>query len=149
MNTVLQGVKSSSYTISMIQPEYCFRVWKNIRGLLEPAVERSHGRWTMEHLFAALCTGQQTLWVAYIDQVVYGALTTQLVRYPNNSMIACQFLGGSDFDHWGSDMLDMIRRYAKDVGADGIEATARFGFWPFFKSEGFVRSYAVYESEDT
>ena len=155
MNTVLQGSTTTilqsvkpdkTYTISMVRPEQCFMVWKKVREWLAPAVERSHGRWTMEHLFAALCLGQQNLWIAYdAEGHIDGALTTQLVQYPNNSMVACQFLGGTNFDLWSSDMLDMIKHYAKDMGAQGVEAIARFGFWPFFKSEGFTRSYAVFE----
>ena len=134
------------YRYTLVPMEHCTSIWKYVRDLLAPAVERSHGRWTMEYLLAALATGTQNLWVAYDDEgYLRAAMTTQIICYPNNKMLAVQFLGGDGFDEWGDGMLSTIEDYARTCGCDGIESCARFGFWPFFKRRGYDRSYATYE----
>ena len=35
--------------------------------------------------------------------------------------------------------------WAKDNNCDGIEATARMGFWKWLQQDGYERSYVVYE----
>ena len=72
-------------------------------------------------------------------------MTTQIVNYPNSQMLAFQFLGGEDFDGWYPDMLKILEAFALDGGCNGVEGTARFGFWKWLEKDGFDKSYAVYE----
>ena len=51
-----------------------------------------------------------------------------MVQYPAKLVLAMHFLGGEEFDLWYSDLLRQISRYGKDMGCDGIESVARFGF---------------------
>ena len=74
-----------------------------------------------------------------------GCVTTQIVNYPNSQMLAFQFLGGEDFDGWYPDMLKILEAFALDGGCNGVEGTARFGFWKWLEKDGFDKSYAVYE----
>jgi hypothetical protein len=46
---------------------------------------------------------------------------------------------------WNNPLLDELERYAEDCQCHGVEAAARFGFWPFFKGRGYGRSYCLYE----
>lgn len=98
----------------------------------------------MAALLGALCRGDQVLWEV-IDQGVIAALTTQIVNYPHCRMVAIQFLGGTRFDEWSADTLMLIERYAKSNGCRGVEAVGRFGFWPFFKQQGYQRAYCTYQ----
>ena len=131
---------------TLINPARCPDLWGEVYDLLKPAVDRSNGRWTMEHLFAAIYFRQQQLWVGYSkEHAINSVLTTQIVHYPNSKMLALQFLGGTDFNDWSDDRLSVLLRFAKDCGCNGIEAVARFGFWPMLKKHGFERSYVTYE----
>ena len=131
--------------ITLVPPEHVFNVWPDIRGYLEPAVETSHGRWTMEHLLAVLCNGRSQLWIAFDDEKIWGALTTEITQYPAKKCLAMHFLGGVSFDEWYSDMLKQISLFGKETDCDGIEGTARFGFWKFLKQDGFEKCAAFYE----
>jgi len=140
------------YSISVVLPEQAASFWAEVSGYLTKAIDRSRNRWTLEHLLAKICLGKHLLWVAYnAEDQIHGVMTTQVITYPNNRMLAVQFLAGENFKDWGSDMLNKIRSYAKETNCDGIEVTARAGFWPFLKGEGFDRSYIVFEQilEDT
>ena len=40
---------------------------------------------------------------------------------------------------------EQITRYGLDMGCDGIEGVARFGFWKYLQADGFEKSAAFYE----
>ena len=131
--------------ISLVPVDHVLSVWDDVRGYLEPAVATANGRWTMEHLCASLATGRTQLWIAFDDEKIWGCLTTEVVQYPAKLVLAMHFLGGEEFDLWYSDLLQQISRYGKDLGCDGIEGVARFGFWKWLKQDGFEKTSAFYE----
>ena len=131
--------------ISLVPQDHIMSIWNSVRGHLEPAVAVSRGRWTMEHLCAALSIGRSQLWIAFDDEKIHGALTTEITQYPGKKILSMHFLGGEGFDAWYEDLLSQITRYAKDMDCDGIEGVGRFGFWKWLEQDEFSRSYVVYE----
>jgi hypothetical protein len=131
--------------ISLVPQDHVISIWNEVRDHLEPAVAVSKGRWTMEHLCAALSMGRSQLWIAFDDQKIRGALTTEVTQYPGKKLLSMHFLGGNDFDAWYEDLLSQITRYAKDMDCDGIEGVGRFGFWKWLERNGFEKSSAFYE----
>lgn len=131
--------------VSLVPPEYVLSEWHRVRDYLEPAIDICKGRWTMEHLCGACCSGRAQLWIAFDDDKVYGALTTEITNYPAKKVLAMHFLGGEEFDLWYVEMLEVITRFAKDNDCDGLEGVARFGFWKYLKQNGFEKSSAFYE----
>ena len=135
-----------THTIALVPPNYISSLWFDVRDHLAPAIDRSHGRWSLEHLYAAIANGQQHLWLAFDkDNQIDGVGTTEIVRYPCQQMLAVQFLGGSKFNDWVWDMLDRFNGWATDNGCAGIEVTGRHGFWKWLEQDGFNRVYTVYE----
>ncbi len=133
------------YKVTHVPCEHVPMEWGRVYDLLAPAVKRSGGRWTMGDLLSALCTNNQSLWIAYDDERIVGAMTTQIVTYPNKKMLAFPFIGGTEFSEWWDDMWNLMEQVASDCDCDGIEAVARFGFWPFLKTKGIKKSYITYE----
>ena len=134
--------------ITAVPNDSVLLIWKEVAPLLYPAIERSHGRWTMQTLLAALKEGRQQLWLIYEnDQPVKGVATTEILSYPNRKMLAVQHLGGSGLDTWGFSFLSIIEDFAKAAGCSGIEATARKGFWKWFKERDYQDAYTVFEKE--
>ena len=86
--------------ISLVPPEHAHSAWNDVRHYLEPAVETANGRWTMEHLCAAVCMGSTQLWVAFDEEKIWG-----LSNHGSNSISSQKgavyaFLGGENFDSW-------------------------------------------------
>lgn len=143
----LAAVETSKYRLDLIPPQFCVDLWPQIRDYIRPAVDRSGGRWTMEHILSGLILGQQGLWVVYDQDKIVGALTTEVVTYPAKRMLAIHFLGGENMNEWYWTMSDAMIAHAKQRGCSGIETTARAGFWKWFKDDGFKRSSVFYERE--
>jgi hypothetical protein len=135
-----------THTITMIPPNYLNTLWVEVKPQLARAVDRSHGRWNLEFLYAAILNGSQQLWVAFDEEKrIEGVGTTEIYQYPEKKMLAIQFLGGDNFNGWVWDMLDRFKEFGKDENCTGIEATARMGFWKWLEQDEFSRSYVVYE----
>ena len=135
-----------THTITMVPPSYVETLWPEVRDQLLKAIARSKGRWTEQALFNSVVSGNQHLWLAFdSEHKINGVGTTELVSYPGKKMLTIQFLGGDKFNEWVWDMLERFTDWAKDNHCDGIEATARMGFWKWLQQDGFERSYVVYE----
>ena len=117
-----------THTIALIPPNYIHTLWDDVEKHLAPAIARSHGRWDMQSLYE-------------------GVGITEFVFYPKKKMLAMQYLGGKNFNGWVWDMLERFNSWAKDNKCDGIEGTARHGFWKWLEQDGFIRSYTTYEKE--
>jgi|TARA_R110000803_G_C11957997_1_gene318394 hypothetical protein len=134
--------------ITAIPSDKILMLWDEVSPLLYPAVERSHGRWTMQTLLAALKEGRQQLWIVFEgEEPIKGVGTTEILDYPNRKMLAVQYLGGKGLDTWGLSFLDIIEDFAKAAGCSGIEATARKGFWKWFQERDYQDAYTVFEKE--
>ena len=123
-------------------------LWRHVKEMLYPAVERSHGRWTMQTLLIALKEGKQQLWVVFEEgQPIKGVATTEILSYPHTNMLAIQYLGGNDLETWGMSYLKRVEEFAKAAKCQGIEATGRKGLWKWFKEDDYKDAYTVYEKE--
>ena len=88
----------------------------------------------------------QSLWVAFDkDHKIDGIGTTELVNYPARKILAVQFLGGDNFNDWVWEINQRFQDWAIDNDCDGIEATARMGFWKWLQQDGYERAYVTYE----
>ena len=142
----MPGPVTEKYTFTIVPASQVPYMWSDVSKLLAPAVKRSNGRWTLDSVFGALYAGHQQLWVGYVKATdIEIAFTTEVVDYPNARYLAIHFLGGTKLDKWFNHMLDLAERFARDHSCCGVEAPARFGFWPFVKQRGYKRAYVTYE----
>ena len=135
-----------SYLVTQIEKDYVIQAWHRVKEHLKPAIKRSKGRWEPEYVLAALATGRHNLWVVTDDaRNVVGALTTEVLYYPEKRMLMIHFLGGKDMDKWYVDMSDAMTAHGRESGCAGIEAIARSGFWKWFQNDGFEKTAVFYE----
>ena len=148
VHEITETKETAKYTISLVPMDHCSTIWNQVRVHFVSAIEMSNGRWSMEHLLAALVSGQYQLWIAYDDEKnIAGALTTQIIHYPCRVNLAMHFIGGDDFDGWYSDLLKEISEFAKSSGCSSLEGVARRGFWKWLEEDGFSKETPFYEKE--
>ena len=134
------------YVISLIPVNYLYTVWDDAKPYLEKAVKRSGGRWTVDYVHEALLRDEQQLWVTLDkDNKLLGVATTQFVRYPASLMCSIQYIGGDEFKHWAWLLCKKLEAWDKDSGCDGIEGTARFGFWKWLSRSNWKKAYTIFE----
>ena len=55
------------------------------------------------------------------------------------------FCGGKELVKWKDQMLDLLRKWAKDNGCSGIEATGRRGWAKSLQSQGHKSLWESFE----
>ena len=124
-----------NYIITLVPANYIHTVWEDASPHVKRAVIKSGGRWTLESVHEALLK----------DNDILGIATTQFVRYPNSLMCAIQYIGGDNFKDWAFILGMKLEAWARDSGCDGIEGTARFGFWKWLSRLKWKKAYTVFE----
>ena len=129
----------------MVPVQQVGECWPKIEGYIEDAVKYTYGRYTTGNIYDLVAEGYYHLWVAFDDDIFKAAVVTSVITYPQKKMLCMQFCGGDDLVEWKDPMLALLRRFAKDMGCDGIESTARPGWAKIFKNDGFTAHWVTFE----
>jgi hypothetical protein len=137
----------TQYLIQLIHPHDVRRHWPEAKKFLNPAIDMSGGRWTADYVLAGLVLNEQSLWlIREPDSTIVGAITTEVLQYPEKRALALHFIGGEEFEDFYPALYDQLNLYAKQNKCDIVEANGRPGFWKWFKGSGFERTATFYET---
>ena len=89
--------------------------------------------------------GDHQLWVAYDGDSFKGTVLTNIMNYPQRRVLCMGFCGGEELKEWKDPMLALLRRFAKDMGCDSIEAFGRPGWANVFKEDGYQAKWITFE----
>ena len=131
--------------VSMVPKQYIDTCWNVVKPYLAKAAEYTYGRYTVDNIYASIVDYDHELWIAFEDGKIKGAVVTNFVIYPQRKLLCMAFCGGIGLKDWKDPMLALLRRYARDTGCDGIEATARRGWAKVFQNDGFNSNWVTFE----
>ena len=123
--------------VSMIPTEYVDTCWDKVKGFIEKAADSTYGRYSADNLYDMVKEGDHELWVAFDDDGFKGTVLTNIMNYPKRKVLCMGFCGGEKLEEWKDPMLALLRRFAKDMGCDSIEAFGRPGWAKIFKDDGY------------
>jgi hypothetical protein len=133
-------------TVSAVPTEYLKQCWPQIEAYMEGAAEYTYGRYTASNIYDRIEEDGYQLWVAFNDEnVIRGAVVTNIIAYPQRKLLSMTYCGGEDLVEWKDPMLDLLRKYAAEMGCDGIEAVARKGWAKIFKNDGYKDHWVTFE----
>jgi hypothetical protein len=131
--------------VSMVPAEYVDTCWNKIEKFVQGAVEETEGRYTVENIYDMAKEGQHHLWVAYEGSDFKGFVTTIVNTYPQRKILLMSFCGGEEFKSWKTPIISLLKRFAKDMGCDSIEAYGRPGWSKILKEEGYKSKFVAFE----
>ena len=131
--------------VSMVPAEYVNTCWEKIEPFVEKAAEYTYGRYSASNLYDMVKDGDHQLWVAYDGDDFKGIVLTNVMNYPQRRVLCMGFCGGIELKGWKTPMLDLLKRYAKDMGCDSIEAFGRPGWANVFKNDGYQTKWITFE----
>jgi hypothetical protein len=131
--------------VSMVPAEYVDTCWAKIEPFIEKAAEYTYGRYSASNLYDMVKDGDHQLWVAYDGNDFKGTVLTNVMNYPQRRVLCMGFCGGIELKDWKTPMLDLLKRYAKDMGCDSIEAFGRPGWANVFKNDGYQIKWVAFE----
>jgi hypothetical protein len=131
--------------VSAVPLEYVNTCWPKIESFLADAADYTYGRFTASNIYDRIVEDGYQLWVAFDEDVIKGAVVTNVSTYPQRKILAMPYCGGVELAAWKDPMLAILRKYAADVGCDAIEATARKGWAKVFKDDGYKEQWVTFE----
>jgi hypothetical protein len=131
--------------VSAVPAEYVKQVWPDVIEYMQGAADYTYGRYDVEDILDSITDYDFTLWIAFNEAGIKGAVVTSFIDYPRKRMLCMQFCGGVELEQWQAPMLELLQRWAKDNDCDGIESTGRVGWSKVFKSDGYKPLWQTYE----
>jgi hypothetical protein len=131
--------------VSMVPAEHAVSIWAKVEPHLEKAAQYTHGRYRVEDILDCITDYDYTLWIAFDEAEVKGAVVTSMAQYPRKKYLDMVFCGGDELKEWKEPMLKLLQRWAFDNKCDGIESTGRPGWTQIFKSDGCKPLWYTYE----
>ena len=133
--------------ISPIRPEFVGVLWPEVVRMLEPSVETSKGKFTVDDIRAEIADGALVLWVVMSDKVPVAFYTTRLLEYPGRRAMAMDWLGGSGLLSWRDAALDEMEKHARANGCQHLEGYGRLAWGRVLKRRGWKPEYVAYRME--
>ena len=138
----------SEVLVSAVPTDHVPDVWPMVEGYIIEVVKRTNGRYEAEDVLSQLLDGSHLLWIAFEGEHVKGAVVSCFQFYPRKKFLSCPFVTGEDFASWKKPILEVLHRFAKDNGCEGIEATGRIGWSRVFKDDGYTALWQTFELSD-
>ena len=128
--------------------DYVTRLWPQIVKVLEKSIATTDGRYTTDDVYNRIMDEELVAWVVLDpsnDDEIIAAITTRLIRYPNQHAMAMDFVGGTRMNEWFPMAHDKILSYAKDHNCWHMEGYGRKGWSRFLKKYDWLADYTVYK----
>lgn len=101
---------------------------------VEPILSRHPADYfTTEDLKIELLARRQQLWIALEGKVVLGVLVSEIVRYPQATVLTVRSVAGRNVTRWGPAMRSVVSAWAVCQGCDRAEVFARAGWAKILK----------------
>lgn len=138
---------SEDIRISPIRPEFVDVIWPEVVRMLEPSIETSNGKFTIEDIREEIARGDLVLWIILQDKTPVAFYTTRLIEYPGRRAMAMDWVGGSGVLSWRNAALDMMEEHARANGCEHLEGYGRLAWGRILKRRGWKPEYVAYRME--
>jgi hypothetical protein len=112
---------------------------------LEPAIELSRGRFSVEALREFHAKGRVQVWACLERGRVCGAVVTEIALYPTGRKVLRIFLLGGEGLHLVPGGMKILESYGREWGCAAIEAEGRRGWGRLL--HGYRETWRAFEKE--
>jgi hypothetical protein len=131
--------------VSIVDTKDIESVWPFIEGYMKRAAKYTYGRFEAEDIKDGLLKEPQQLWIAFDDDKIYGAVVTEITKYPRMTALTVHFLAGIKFETWKDPMLKLVQQFGKDNGCKLIDSYGRPGWERVWANYGYTKRFIFYE----
>lgn len=136
-----------TYFIRGVNAEQVPMFWKHGEAFIKRALDHANGELTHEDIRTACERRDMQLWMIATKDAVVGALSTEIVQYPQKRMVRVVTVAGKGFEEWAGEMNKILDEWGRAQGCKGIEAYVRSGFVKKLAHYGYVKKYEMVSKE--
>ena len=131
-------------SVQYVAPDKIYSIWDDIKDYLGASIETNTGDCTLEQLKGLLTQGAQTLLVGVREDKIVGAMTVELINYPNERVMFITALGGRAIVN--KQTFSQVEDWARTQGATKTAAWAQEAQARLYKNKaGFTTMRHVME----
>jgi hypothetical protein len=119
------------------------RFWPYAEPYIKRALDHTSGEFRPEDIQSFARDSYIQLWLVNEGNRVVGAVTTEIVTYPNRKHCRVITLAGSKAAEWTGLVDTIIADWARSEGCNAVEAFVRKGYVPVLAKHGFKFKYSV------
>jgi hypothetical protein len=108
--------------VQRVSPEFIYDVWDKVVGYFSEAIEIGNGDCTIDQLKVLVIKGFQTLLISVNDGVINGAMTIEMINYPNARVAFITAMGGEHIVD--EETFSQVEHWAISQGATKVQALA-------------------------
>ena len=131
--------------VSIVDTKDIETMWPFIEGYMKRAAKYTYGRFEAEDIKEGLLKQPQQLWIAFDDKKIYGAVVTEVTKYPRMTALTVHFLAGIEFETWKDPMLKLVQQFGKNNGCKLIDSYGRPGWERVWANYGYTKRFIFYE----
>lgn len=131
--------------VTLVPPEGVMHIWPKVRPYLARAVEYTGGRYETDDILVSVTDYDHHMWIAFEERDVKGVVVTTFADYPRKRVLNMIFCAGANLPEWKTDMLALLRRWARDNNCDAIEGTGRKGWLRTLEPDGMKPLWHTFE----
>jgi hypothetical protein len=109
--------------MQIVHPNHIHQIWDKIEVFFDRAMLTGPDDYNVDQLKMLLTEGRQTLFVFVEDGNIIGALSAEVINYPNNRVVHTSAVGGKDI--FDENTINQYEDWARSQGATKIRAYAK------------------------
>ena len=109
--------------LQIVSPNYIHQIWNQIETFFDRAMLAGTDDYNVDQLKMLLTEGRQTLFVFVEDEKIIGALSAEVISYPNNRVVHTSAVGGKGI--FDENTIKQYEDWARSQGATKIRALAK------------------------
>ncbi len=117
--------------------------WQFAEPYVKRALDHTNGEFSAIDFKKACIKKDMQLWLVSKGSRVVGAITTELICYPNRRHCRVATLAGTEFKEWINLADDTIEKWSAEQGCNAVEAYVRKGFTKKLIEHGYKHKYSV------
>ena len=123
------------------------KIWEQAMPLLAPAVERSHGMYSVDVIRQCVATGQMQLWFLEQAGTVTALAVTEIVRFATGiQVLMVPIVTGEDIDQILS-FAPKLETVARNLNCQWVRSWARDGWVKKLKPLGWTSDHRLVEKD--
>jgi hypothetical protein len=108
--------------VQVVSADFVYNVWGQVVGFFDDAIAVGDESCTVEQLKTMLVKGFQTLLVSVDNDKINGAMSVELINYPNARVAFITAMGGNSIVD--EETFTQVEHWAKSQGATKVQALA-------------------------
>ena len=152
MNQVAEKIElevKHDFEISLVPEDKLTLVWEQCEKHLQKSCNRSNGRALPKDIFYDCLNKQASLWIIFDKETldISGCAITKIIEYPTGKrMLNLEHTSGKNMQDWVEEGIEVMIKFAKSNGREGLEGMGRHGQWNWVKNKkGWKKPATFYE----